>query len=168
MSSLNLYSNEHDAPEMAPAAAEVSEHPSTGEVEKFKLKITGRRPKQFQGTLLCSAMSFFPGPPQWYEINIYRVVSGKFIIEVKLFAKSDQERDFFRMHECNSFDEVVEFLENHDPAQDIDAGRLKIKDDSLAPAEIALAAIAMKLRIEDARRQFGTLVGEILYDVVSD
>lgn len=168
MSNLNLYSSELDAEDMAQSGSEVNEHPSTGEVEKFKLKITGRRPKQFQGTLLCSAMSFVPGPPQWYEINVYRVVSGKFIVEVKLFAKSADERDFFRMHECTSFDEVVEFLETHDPATDIDAGKLKIKDDDLAPAEMALAAIAMKLRIEDARRQYGSLVGEILYDVVAE
>lgn len=137
-------------------------------VHSFTLKQTGARPFEFSGTEICSAMSFVPGPPLWYEINVYQTTNRTFVVGVRMFTKSENESDVHRVMEAMSLEDVVGQLESYDPSFDIDASSLRIDDHSVSIAELSLAAITLRQRLEEARRQFKNLVGDILYELEND
>lgn len=133
--------------------------------ENVKLRRTGSRAYKFTGTLLCTAMSYQPGHPFWYEISIYRKVSGAFVVAIKMFTRDENERDLFRVFTADGFDGLIDLLEGYDPTVDIDAIALDAPDGETATSLLALRGLGIRLRIEEARRQFGDLVGEILYEL---
>ncbi|MEM6413385.1 MAG: hypothetical protein AAF720_01870 [Pseudomonadota bacterium] len=135
------------------------------QVESFRLKQTGARSITFDGYELCSSMSYVVGPPLWYELNIYQTDSQGFLIGIKMFTKNEDEGDIHRVLEASSLDDVAHILENYDPAFDIDASSVRVDDDTISMAELSLAAVRLRQRIEEARRQFKDLVGEILYEL---
>ncbi len=85
------------------------------------LRRTGERPLSFQGAELCNAMSYVPGTPLWYEINVYRTAGETFVANVRMYTRSENEKDRFSCYEASSFDEVLSWLESYDPADDIRA-----------------------------------------------
>jgi hypothetical protein len=85
------------------------------------LRRTGERPLSFQGVEVCSAMSYTPGTPLWYEINVYSTSSESFVANVRMFSKSENDKDRFSVYEAGSFDEALFWLENYEPAEDIRA-----------------------------------------------
>ncbi len=133
------------------------------DIQTYNLRRTGKRPLNFKGTELCSAMSFTVGTPFWYEVNIYQKVDETFVVEIKMFAKNENDRELFRAKEISSFIDVFEYLENYQPAHDVDAGPMNFANSTKSVAEIGLQAAELRLKIEEARRQFGDLVGQILY-----
>ncbi|MGF1544579.1 MAG: hypothetical protein ACFB00_08795 [Parvularculaceae bacterium] len=137
------------------------------EVVSYRLKQTGGRPRQFAGVEICSAMSYVVGPPLWYEINVYQTTEDAFVVEIRMFTKNENERDLFRVIDAVSLEDVFETLETYDPAQDVDASVLRFADDDANVAELSVSAAALRLRVEEARRQFRDLVGDILYQIES-
>jgi hypothetical protein len=133
------------------------------QIQTFNLRRSGKRPLSFKGTELCSAMSFTVGTPFWYEVNIFQKVDETFVVEIKIFTKSDNDRELFHAHEISTFSDVFEYLENYDPVCDVDAGPVDFAMRTKSIAEIGLQAAALRLKIDEARRQFGDLVGQILY-----
>lgn len=132
--------------------------------QSFTLKCSGRRPVHFEGSELCMAMSYVPGAAFWYEVNLYRSVGDGFVAYIRLFSKSEDEPDLHRVFECASFDEVVSLLEEYDAANDVRIDVLA--DDESAPLpDLVVRAMGLRARIADARRQFGALVGQILFDL---
>lgn len=150
----------------APAERESAPMVVSGGPQGFTLRRTGRRPVFFEGVELCMAMSYVPGAAFWYEINIYRTVSDGFVVYVRLFSKKEQDTDLYRVFEAGSFEEVISFLEDYDAAEDVRIDVLA--DDQSAPlSELVVRALALRARIDDARRQFSALVGQILFDIDS-
>ena len=142
--------------EGGPAAA-------VGQAGVVTLKRVGARPLSFQGTELCMAMSFTPGAPFWYEINVFRTTDQRFVCAVRTFFAADNEDDQVRAWEFESFEQVMAHLEGYDPADDI-----RVDLDPSAPMtlpELAANALALRARAAEARRQFATIVGEILYEL---
>ncbi len=135
------------------------------QIESYRLKQTGGRPRDISGVELCSAMSFVVGTPLWYEINVYRTVDRGFVVEVKMFTKGENERDMFRLFDAATPADVIETLETYEPSFDIDASSVRFGVEEISVAELSLSAAALRLRIEEARRQFNDLVGEILFQL---
>lgn len=133
--------------------------------EAVKLRRTGGRAVKFHGTLLCTAMSYQPGLPFWYEISIYRKTTGAFVVAVKMFTRDENQRDLFRVYGADEFEELVDLLEGYDPTIDIDAIELENPGEDVATSLLALKGLGIRLRMEEAKRQFGDLVGEILYEL---
>jgi hypothetical protein len=128
------------------------------------LRRTGERPLSFEGVEICSAMSYMPGTPLWYEINVYRTTSDSFVANVRMFTKSDNDKDRFSAYEASSFDEALFWLEGYNPAEDIRAD-LPLDSDEISVIELGLKAAAVRMRLSEARRQYRDLLGEVFYAI---
>lgn len=155
------------SPQMAPPTS-----PQFGAVGGFAaadlvtLKRGGARPLSFRGTELCMAMSFVPGAPNWYEIDVWRTVEQRFVLAIKQFFRDENEIDQVHAWEFESFDAVMAHLEAYDPAEDV---RVDVDPGAaMSLPELAAHAFALRARAEEARRQFRGLVGEILYDLENE
>lgn len=159
----------------APAIAEVMDMGGADEAggnvtplptnaRSFTLKRTGGRPMVFEGQEVCASTSHSIGPSLWYEVNIYQKTDGAYIVEVKMFTKSESTKDQFSVYEAYTLDDVATVLEEHDPAGDVDGSLLKF-DDPVAPGRFALKAASFRLQIEEASHQYKDLVGEILFQL---
>jgi hypothetical protein len=126
------------------------------------LRRTGERPLSFQGVEVCSAMSYMPGTPLWYEINVYRTAADSYVANVRMFTKSDNDKDRFSVYEASSFDEAMYWLESYNPAEDIRAD-LPLDNMDVPVIELGLKAAAVRMRLAEARRQYRDLLGEILF-----
>jgi hypothetical protein len=135
----------------------------TGAPEQmFTLRRSGARPMNFVGAELCSAMSYEPGTPLWYEINVFRTAARSFVASVKMFSKSEDEKDRFSAYETESFDEALSWLEDYEPANDIRID-LPFDNPALPPLELGIKAASASLRLAEARRQYRDLVGEVFF-----
>ena len=162
MTQLSQFDAMPEMPESAPAEPNYAMQP-----QKYSLKRMGKRPLSFEGTELCMAMSFHPKSSWWYEINIFRTVEQKFIVSVKQFFQSEEERDTARAWECDSFAHAMDILEGYDAADDVRVN-VMADDPSLSLPELAAHALSLRARAEEARRQYQSLVGEILFDLEND
>jgi hypothetical protein len=128
------------------------------------LRRTGERPLSFEGVEVCSAMSYTSGTPLWYEINVYRTVAESFIANVRMFTKSDNDKDRYSAYEAGSFDEALFWLEGYNPAEDIRAD-LPVDSNEISIVELGLKAAAVRMRLSEAKRQYKDLLGEIFFAV---
>ncbi|MGL5136717.1 MAG: hypothetical protein ACRC7G_03010 [Beijerinckiaceae bacterium] len=144
------------------AALNMFSAPAAG--NQMMLRRTGERPLAFEGVEVCSAMSYAPGTPLWYEINVYRTTVDSFVANVRMFTKSENDKDRFSAYEASSFDEALFWLENYDPAEDIRAD-LPLDNNDVSVVELGLKAAAMKMKLSEARRQYKDLLGEVFYAV---
>jgi len=129
----------------------------------FRIKRTGQRPLVFEGAELCMAMSFVPGTPSWYEINLYRTSAQGFVVAIRQFFKSEDERDRVRAWEFESFEAAVACLEGYDAGEDVRVERFP--DEASGAADLAASAFSLRAQVEAARDQYAGLVGEILYEL---
>jgi hypothetical protein len=158
--SLDSFQSQHEPPPVSLT------HPATSsQTEEFQLRCTGSRSRVFNGSLLCSAISYVPGNAFWYEISLYREVSGSLVAAIKRFTHDEAGIDLFRVFDAEDFDALVSILEGYEPANDIDASLVGVDDMSVSGSEVALRAVGLRLRIEESRRQYGDLVGEMLYQL---
>jgi len=148
------------APDMA--AANVTALPMKS--MRYTLKRTGGRPMVFEGRELCASTSHSIGPSLWYEVNIYEKTDASYVVEIKMFTKSEKTKDQYSVYEAYSLDDVASVLESHDAAGDVDGSLLKF-DDPVAPGRFALQAASFRLQIEEANHQYKDLVGEILFQL---
>lgn len=144
--------------------AEIEPGQPAGATAAHLLRRPGRRPLRFEGVELGMAMSFMPGAPLWFEINVFRVGHGGFVACVKRFHRDEDESDFCRAWECTDFEAVMTALESYDPAADLRV-EADPEDPALALPDLAAKAYALRAKAAEARRQYAGLVGEILHDL---
>jgi hypothetical protein len=137
------------------------------QAQAFTLKRLGARPLAFHGGELCMAMSFVPGAPYWYEVNVYRTVDQRFVLAVKKFFRDEDKQDFCRAWEFDDFGDVVKALEAYDAGADV-AVDVMPDDPALSAPEMAAHAFALRAKAAEARRQFQSLVGEILHELEAE
>ncbi|MEM8595061.1 MAG: hypothetical protein AAGF76_01125 [Pseudomonadota bacterium] len=130
----------------------------------YKIMRSGQRPLVFEGMELCMAMSYVPASPYWFEINIYRSSSQKFVAAVRTFFQAEEERDRARAWECDSFDGVMDVLERYDAASDLRVDAFADAHD-LSALELAGLGFTLMARAKAARDQYHGLLGEILHEL---
>ncbi len=130
----------------------------------ISLKRVGQKPLTFHGVETAMAMSFMPGAPSWYEITLYKAADGRIIAAVKLFHRDEDAADLCRAWEFGEIGAAVSHLEAFDPAADI---RVDVEPDdpSLSLPEMAAHALALRAKAAEARRQYRTILGELLHDI---
>ena len=148
----------------APDAGTASQPNSMPAGSSQSLRRSGHRPLKFTGQQLAMVMSFQVGTPFWFEINLYRTSSQGFVIHNKLFYKSDDEIDHFSVIECDSFEGMMDQLENFDAAKLV---RVTPPQNPAEMSLIELTATALEARAvaQEARRQYGELVGQLLHEL---
>lgn len=124
----------------------------------------GARPLVFQGVELGMAMSFSPAIPYWYEINLYRTSENRFVLAVRQFFQSEEERDAVTASEHDTIDDAMEALLAYDAGRDIRV-TVSAMDPDLSAVDLAACALDLRARAEAARRHFGGLVGEFLHEI---
>lgn len=130
----------------------------------YKIMRQGQRPLVFQGSELCMAMSFVPGAPYWFEINIYRTTDGRFVTAVRTFFQSEAENDRAKAWEMETFDGVLDVLESYDASHDIRVHGFA-DDDDMSAVELAAHGYSLMAKAKAARAQFSGLLGEILHEL---
>ncbi|MGF1453881.1 MAG: hypothetical protein ACFB6R_00745 [Alphaproteobacteria bacterium] len=128
------------------------------------LRRTGARPYRFQGTEICSAVGWAEKLAVWHEINIFQSVAGKVIVDVRVFRKSPTERDLFHVEERESIEDAISFLESYDPTQDVLVD-IPLDDPAISLAELSLNGIVLRQRIDQTRRQYDALLGDLLHEI---
>ncbi len=128
------------------------------------LKRSGMRPLAFDGVLIAEANSHCPGTTMWYEINIYRKDAGGFVAEVKLFLKAAEQKDAFRAQVFDDVSAMSAWLESHDPADNA-VVNIESAGGDVPLVVAALGAIRMRQAMEEARREYRYLVGELLFEL---
>ena len=147
------------------AEAPKPEHePAAPEAHMQRLRRTGKRDYAFEGLEICSSTSHSPGPALWYEINLYRKPIGQYVIDVRFFSKSDAMRDRFHVFEADGLDEVASVLEDYEPGSDVEPD-FDPTDADMPHAMFVLKTAVLRIRIDEARRQFRDLVGDILHQL---
>ncbi len=128
------------------------------------LRRTGARPFRFQGTELSNAVGWAEKLTIWHEINLFRTNTGKIVVDIRVFRKAPGERDVFRVSECDSIEEAIGILETYDPIQDILVD-VPLDDTTVSVAELSLSGVVLRQRIEQTRRQYDALLGDLLHEI---
>jgi len=136
----------------------------TPEHQMQRLRRTGKRDYAFTGFEICSSTSHSPGPSLWYEINLFRKPAGPYVVDIRFFSKSESMRDRFNVFDADSLDEVASVLENYDPAFDIEPD-VNPEETDLPQAAFVLKTAMLRIRMDEARRQYRDLVGDILHQL---
>ena len=131
---------------------------------QIRLRRLGARPLVFHGSELGMAMSFSPELPYWYEINLYRTTDQDFVLAVRLFHQSEEERDTVEAWRFASLADAMDALESYDAARDVKV-TVNPSDPTLSAAELVAHAMDLRGRAEAARRHFSGLVGEFLHQM---
>jgi hypothetical protein len=149
---------------MMDGSARTGEFPSLGSVVQHRIARHGARPIVFTGTQLAMAMSFTPGLPYWYEINIYRTTEQRFVLAIRLFHVAEDRKDMVDALVFDTLPEVFDALEAHDAGRDVMADVDGVHA-GLPAGELAVRAWELRARIEAARQHFAGLVGELLAEI---
>ncbi|MFW5881141.1 MAG: hypothetical protein ACOCTP_01305 [Roseicyclus sp.] len=136
-----------------------AEMPSLGAASAHRIRRLGKRPMVFKGSELARAMSFTPGLPYWYELNIFRTDQQKFVLAIKLFFASEDEMDSSDAWEFDTLGEVFDAIEAYDAGRDV---RFDLQGLADAPAaQMASVSMSLRAEVEAARAHFAGLVGEL-------
>lgn len=130
----------------------------------IRLPRMGARPLVFQGVELGMAMSFTPDVPYWYEVNLYRRADGKFVLAIRQFFQSVDERNTVVASEHDTLDDAIDTLEGYDAGKDVRV-TVSAMEPGLAAADFAAYALDLRARVDAARRHFSGLVGEFLHEI---
>lgn len=149
---------------MMDGAARAGEFPSLGSVAQHRIARHGARPIVFAGSQLAMAMSFTPGLPYWYEINIYRTTEQRFVLAIRLFHVAEDRKDTVDAWVFDTLPEVFDALEAHDAGRDVMADVDGVHA-GLTAGDLAVRAWELRSRIEAARQHFSGLVGELLSEI---
>lgn len=145
-------------------AMEKKNPPNIGQSNSYRICRLGARPIRFIGSEIAMAMSYTPGVPYWYEINIYRSVESDFVLAIRLFHVSEDLKDTVEAWQFGSLDEVLGQIESYDAASDIAVDMDQNTFDS-SVAEATARALQITATIESARRHYRGLAGEMLHEI---
>ncbi|MEM7568212.1 MAG: hypothetical protein AAF337_00315 [Pseudomonadota bacterium] len=138
--------------------------PAQGPLLEHRLRITGTRPMTFTGRHVAMATGWNNTVPRWYEINLYESESGDIVCDVRLFGKSPDHHDLYRVGTEADWSSAVRWLESYNPAHDLSCD-IAVDDESLSAAEIALQGISLRQEVFELRNQYDSLVGDLLYQL---
>lgn len=125
------------------------------------LKHTGTRPVAFNGQIVGTVCGVDRVLPYWYEINVYCTVLGDYVSDIRLFGKSEDAVDLFRVAEHPDIDALYDYLEKYDPCCDLppvrhDAGG------SVSSAGLSLRAIETQSAMRRISDHYRATVGALL------
>jgi hypothetical protein len=162
MSSLNILNRQLEN-EFVPLPSSKAKR-SQASLPVIHLRRSGMAPIKFAGQNLLMATSYCTGPSLWHEVNVYKGSAEAFAVDIRTFFKREGERDVFFAAECGSLEEAIMIIEGHDATSAI-AMNSRMASIETPLHEVVMDAVYLRLRIEEARRQYSDLVGEVLYDL---
>lgn len=125
------------------------------------LRRTGKRPYAFNGKVLATVCGVTPALPYWYEINVYRTVIDTFVCDTRLFNKSPDLPDLFRVMEADTLDAAFDHLEAYDAAFDLGSVD-ELGRPGQSPADLALGIARLQMRADAIRAHYASVVADML------
>lgn len=128
------------------------------------LRVTGQRPRRFMGRHVAMATGWNNAVERWYEINLYESDAGHIVCDVRLFNKSADNSDLYRVARAADWAGAVSWLEGYDPAHDL-VCNVGVDDETLSAADVSLRGIMIRQAILELKTQYQSLVGNLLYEL---
>jgi hypothetical protein len=129
-----------------------------------ELRRDGLTPLCFNGRKLAELTSYVPGTSLWYELAAFGT-PDRYIASVKVFKKSDQEKDIHTATSFATLPELMTYLEGYNPDHDVTLVD-DVTDRSLSTAEAMIRAAALRQRMAEARNEYRAVAGELLTELV--
>lgn len=164
MPSVTLHQAAEPVPEPAPAPPPPDERPRDTVPRLAPMQLlerTGRRPLAFNGRILATVCGVERVLPYWYEINVHRTVLGDYVSDIRLFGKSQDAVDLFRVAEHPDVDALCDYLETYDPCCDLPPVRQDAVG-SLSCAALSLRAIELQGAMRGITDHYRATVGALL------
>ncbi|HEX2943078.1 MAG TPA: hypothetical protein VHO91_18650 [Rhodopila sp.] len=102
--------------------AEIS-HRDIGSLEHqtatYTLRRTGRKPVRFVGWQLIEATGADTAKSVWHELNVYRTIGDKFVVELTVRRRQAEELDKTCVSSFPDLAAAAAWLENYRPADDV-------------------------------------------------
>lgn len=131
---------------------------------KIILRRTGQLPYTFHPVAqLGFATSYCVDLPIWYEINLWLDTNNRYVINIRRFAKADDEQDIHVVLEASSHDETLSLLEKYDPLNDITVNVDFSEPMSLAA--LTLNGLVLCRDIEITRKQYYGVLSELFSEM---
>lgn len=160
MNAIKVFEPVDDTPGLSmPVEAQPKSRNLTSQV--FTLRKSGGRPIVFSGRHLGQHTGYRSGTPLWHELNLYQTEDGRFVTDIRVFAKAPGSQDQFHVHVVETLEEALQVFESHDARKDVVA-EFDLDDADLAPAELMVHAAALRYRIADAQSQYSAVLGAFL------
>lgn len=131
---------------------------------EHSLRVTGGRPARFAGRHIAMATGWNNSVARWYEINLYETQVGDIVCDVRLFTKSADSHDLYRVARHGDWQSAAAWLERYNPGHDL-VCHVAVDDEALSAAEVSLHGIAIRQQILELQTQYKTLVGNLLYQL---
>ncbi len=126
------------------------------------LRNSGGKPLRLQAELLAEGSSRLSGAMRWHETAIYRTNEGKFAVALRFLSATAGEAGVHRARLFDTEDDAASWLENFDPACDLDAD-FDVSDPRISITLVALKAAALRDRAERLSRAYRVMIGELLF-----
>jgi hypothetical protein len=126
------------------------------------LRNSGGKPLRLQAALLAEGSSRLAGATRWHETAIYRSSEGTFAVALRFLSAAAGEAGVHRARLFDTEDDAATWLENFDPACDLDAD-FDVSDPRISIALVALKAAALRERAERLSRAYRVMIGELLF-----
>jgi len=128
------------------------------------LRQSGKSPYRFKGAIMATSTGYYCGSRLWYEINLYTKSSGGFVLDLRVFKKSDTDRDLFKVTQLDTVDEIAEYLEHYDPSADVKIP-FDASDSDISTSDMAMHAVSLRQSVDEATRDFRALSGDLLFQL---
>lgn len=152
------------APEIPAEEVSAPEIAADSPLDWVTLRRSGKAPFRFKGKLFASSTSYYCGSRLWYEVNIFSKNSGGYVLDLRVFKKSDEDKDIFRVTSFDSMDDVFDYLENYDPTGDV-AISFDASSVDTSTSDMTLKAVSLRQSIHEATKDYRSLVGDMLYEL---
>jgi hypothetical protein len=126
------------------------------------LRASGGKPLRLHGEVLAEGSSRLAGAARWHETAIYRTSEGKFAVALRFLSSTAGEAAVHRARLFDTENDAASWLENFDPACDLDAD-FDVSDPRISIALVALKAAALRDRAERLSRAYRVMIGELLF-----
>ena len=126
-----------------------------------RLRRTGAAPMLFNGATIATICGVTPALPFWYELNLHHSVRGTVLTDVRLFHKSNDLQDLFRVAEHADLDAAASYLESYAPGGDAVLPEELTR--SASSTELAIGVARLQLHVEQLCGHYAALLGELLY-----
>lgn len=130
------------------------------------LRRTGQRPYAFNGAAVATVCGVTPLLPYWYELNLHRTVLGTCVSDVRLFNKSADQADVFRVVEHDDLNAASDYFERYDPSADI-APPAELLIPGSSNTQLALHTARLQMQVNQLTDHYRAMAGALL-DVVQN
>ncbi len=126
----------------------------------FTLRRTGRKPIRFQGRQLVEAIGRGDSERITHDLNIYRTINGRIVVELIIRRGLPDRQDLCRIHKFDNLSAAATWLENYKPAEDAQIPDGLSHPETTLPWAV-LQAVQLRQTMERIDTSFRCMLSEV-------